>query len=116
MKAEKIYRTVFNRNYDGQIIDFEYIDKERVLIIDSFNDDQVELYCYEDSFTTEDGDVICSIKEMMNFNKFNELNTCFECNGKGHIDVRMECDKPASMCCGACTETIKCECLILYPF
>jgi hypothetical protein len=36
---------------------------------------------------------------------------CRECQGQGYDDVFVGCFKPTSMCCGGCTERIKCvEC------
>jgi hypothetical protein len=36
---------------------------------------------------------------------------CRECQGQGYDDVFVGCMKPASMCCGGCTERVRCgEC------
>ena len=50
------------------------------------------------------------------------LKECNECYGAGTYEMGPECDKPASMCCGGCYVTVKCDrCngsgkVIEYPF
>lgn len=34
---------------------------------------------------------------------------CIECDGDGSYEVGPQCDKPASMCCGGCYVTERCE-------
>jgi len=34
--------------------------------------------------------------------------TCEACDGDGQIEVYIDCGKPASICCGGCSETVDC--------
>lgn len=34
---------------------------------------------------------------------------CTECDGEGTVEIGPTCWKPASMCCGGCYETHRCE-------
>ena len=34
---------------------------------------------------------------------------CVECEGEGTIEIYQECTQPASMCCGGCSRTMRCE-------
>ena len=34
---------------------------------------------------------------------------CSDCSGEGFEDIIGDCDLPASMCCGGCVKTYKCE-------
>ena len=58
-------------------------------------------YCFETS-------------DLMQFENFEEENTCVHCNGKG-TQQRLYCTKPASECCMSCYETEECECELFYP-
>jgi hypothetical protein len=37
------------------------------------------------------------------------MKECDECYGSGTYEVGPECMKPASMCCGGCYVTVKCD-------
>lgn len=33
---------------------------------------------------------------------------CEPCDGDGRFEVYIDCGKPASICCGGCSETVEC--------
>lgn len=95
---EIINQTRLNINYLGMERVFEvFLSEWNPIEIDEDIDEDVA-YC----FTTKD--------LMHLFSHFREINVCNDCLGSGYVEVIKECYKPASECCGGCTEKELCEC------
>ena len=86
MKAATVYGLIFEKNYQGQTIEFIYKDVDHVVAVDCLNNEKFDLYYYDGQFVNEEDEFICYTSDLMNFPKFSELNTCINCGGDGYTE------------------------------
>ena len=104
MKAELIYRKIFNKNFQGQSLTFEPIDIERIKVIDNLTNESVILFYYEATIQDEEGNYLFDAFELNKFESFKDMNVCQNCYGYGFVDVGQ----------GDEFKAVECECEI--PF
>ena len=61
-------------------------------------------------YDSENDTSLFDIIDLNQFEDFRRKNTCPDCDGEGFVEVQAVCHKPASDCCGGCTEMVDCEC------
>ena len=117
-KKKHIYFDLFGFHFEGNGIDknivFDFNDNTILKAEDVLNNVFATADFEDGTFYNKDGDVIGTIEDLTQFSSFEEGNVCIFCNGDGYIESDQICDKPASMCCGGCTQTFACECELFY--